>query len=1086
MKPSTIFNYIKRTVVAYVICITEFICIPVSNATVSRKETIPKEYLLMYVAPAAIAAVVFALTYGLAAATTNSFHMKQPVDYVDPFIGTGGHGHTYPGATVPFGMVQLSPDIGKRGWDYCSGYHYSDSMLVGFSHTHLSGTGCADLGDILFQPMIGIPAPDTLMHFRFDKIIHLVPSIKGVSFVDMKVYCESATPGYYRVELPQNHITVELTATERCGFHRYTFPKSDSAYIVIDAGYGQDDSPLESTVKVTGANSIVGSRRSSGWAWTQQVYFAAEFSTPFASTKMVRENQWVDNPYETSGKTAKAVLRFKTEKDDSILVRVGISAVSIEGALKNLHAEIPRWNFDSTRIIARTKWNDELSKIKVEGTNIDNKQTFYTALYHTMCAPTLFHDVDFQYRGGDGKNHLATNYHNYSTFSLWDTYRAEHPLFTIMHPARVVDMYFSMLGFQSEYGYLPVWPLAGWETQCMIGYHSVPVIADAFLKGLPFIDGKRALDAMKVSAFANHKGLEYYNMAQPDSIEKKLAQLHENDINSGFDYKSLRLDKHRVLSGYAKTISGEPIDYHSSYPYVTKALLVRATTGDMKIEWQTEALPQSNDDSMVTFMWLAGRSVNKGWHRFDLLVNGEKWFTFNTGRDRNDKNWTVTNTNGSSLTFVPTLKDVYDDQFGNMFLQVPTALLKKGQPLNLTIVGEKGDSYDWYMTFEYQNQPGMKFETDYALAVDKGVKQQFVRVMVEHLEAPAYANISVDGNPTLKSWLNPGVNLFDLPFAVVNSVKNIRVSVFTNSLMESNYTIKPFKTLEYVPADRERESVSKTLEYAYDDWCIAQVAKKINDTADYNLFTNRSGYYRNLYDSTTGFMRGRNFDGSWVSPFNPRYSTELQPQYTEGNAWQWTWSVQHDIPGLIKLMGGEAKFEQKLDSLFNQSSDLSGTGATADVSGLIGMYAHGNEPSHHIAYLYDNIGKAWKTQKLVRQIMNDFYTNKTDGLCGNEDCGQMSAWYVFSAMGFYPANPVGGFYQIGSPLFDKVTITLGNKKEFIIEAVDNSDRNKYIQSAKLNGMPFEGSLRHEQILRGGKLVFKMGPTPNPKWGMIAD
>ncbi len=991
--------------------------------------------------------------------------IKRPVEFVNPFIGTDGHGHTYPGATVPFGMVQLSPNGGKRGWDYCSGYHYSDSLLVGFSHTQLSGTGCEDLGDFLFLPLLGLPKPDVQTKLPY------------------KHKDEHAFPGYYWITLPSQYMTVELTTTKRAGFHRYTFPKCESSCIVIDGGYGQGDTPLESSFKIEGPKQISGRRLSSGWAWEQDLYFYAEFSKPFTSAKFVKEGAWSNTKSDVKGKTAKAMLLFKTAANEKIMVKVGISAVSAENAKKNLDFEIPNWAFDSIRVASYEAWDKELSKIKVSGSSSANRETFYTALYHTMCAPTLFSDVNGQYRGGDGKVHTTSGFENYSTFSLWDTYRAEHPLFTMMHPDRVPQMINAMINFQSEYGYLPVWPLQGYETQCMIGYHSIPVITDAYLKGIKGFDINRAYEAMKVSALANHKGLEYYNLARPESIEQKLVQLHAKDIDSKFDYSTtLRGTNGNYLQGYSSSVSGEKIDYHSAYPYVKRALLVRSTTGKMTIEWQTESLPTDYRAPYATFMWLAGRSVSKGSHLFDLYVNDQKWFTYSTGRDTSDKVCQLKHTNSAELFFVPTVKDVFDDQFGNMFLRIPTALLKPGEPVSLKVIGEKGDSYDWYMTFEYANSSGNRVEQQYAFAREHSTNYQFAQLMIEHTSEPIPAVVSIDGKELKQLNLQPGLNVVDIPIAIEDSAKTVQLSVLSGgATWEMPCTVKPIRPLEYVPADKERESVSKTLEYAFDDWCIARIAKELGKTDEYKLFTKRSEYWKNLYDASSGFMRGKNYDGSWVTPFNPRNSTSLQPEYTEGNSWQWTWSVQHDIPGLIQTMGGKIATSIKLDSLFGQSSDLTGTGSPPDVSGLIGMYAHGNEPSHHVSYLYDFVDQPWKTQEIVRRIMREFYSNKPDGLCGNEDCGQMSAWFVLSALGFYPVNPADGSYQLGSPLFDKIEMKLGSGKTFTVDVKNGSEKNIYVKSVTLNGKPLTiPMITHRDLLDGATLSFEMDANPHPE------
>lgn len=990
----------------------------------------------------------------------------QPVDYVNPFIGTNGHGHTYPGASVPFGMVQLSPDAGKFDWDWCSGYHYSDSVFVGFSHTHLSGTGCADLGDILFMPTIGMTPSDSLARSIFSH------------------EQEHAEPGYYSVKLLTHGINAELTATQRAGFHRYTFPKSDSARVVVDLGYGNDDTPLETTLKIETPTEISGSRISSGWAKEQHIYFVAQFSEPFANSLVIKEGRPQADAKSAEGKTTKAVLFYATRTGKQLLVKVGISPVSVEGARRNLAAEIPDWNFDGVREAARAAWEKELSVFDAQSKSKADQETFYTALYHTMLAPTLFCDVDGQYRGGDGKVHQANGFQNYCTFSLWDTYRAAHPLYTIFQPQRVPDMINSMLAFYRDGGLLPVWPLTGNETWCMIGYHSVPVIADAYFKGFKGFDPNEALVAMKKSALQNRRGLEFYNLATPEPLEKKLAELQREQVNTISGSATVLSKDVPVLRGWTRSISGEPISYHSSYPYVTQALLARATTGEMAVEWQTEPLPAYKKPTPVTVMWAAGLATGKGGHRFDLFVNQQKWLSFCSARDTSHTQWTVKAANGSELTFVPQRRDRYDDLFGNMFLKVPAALQSPGQPFTLRVVGERGNSPDWYMTFEHEIKEDVRVESEYALAQEGGKQYQFLKLLIEHPAPSVAAEISLDGKIVLQTEMKTGLNTIEIPIQAVQSVRPMKVSVHTGgTVVEKELTVRPVVPYGYIPADKERESVSKALEYAYDDWCIARMAKALGKNDDYELFSKRAFYYRNLYDSTTGFMRGRNSDGSWVSPFDPRFGTEKQPQYTEGNAWQYTWYVPQNVPDLILLMGGKQKFVTKLDSLFQQSSDIEGLGAPPDVSGLVGLYAQGNEPSHHIAYLYNYAGQPWKTQEIVHRICRDYYTNKTDGLCGNEDCGQMSAWYIFSAMGFYPVNPADGTYQLGTPLLDRVSIKVGQGKKFTVTAKNVSDKNIYVQSVELNGKAYNKIfITHQDIMGGATLTFTMGPEPNPKWG----
>jgi predicted alpha-1,2-mannosidase len=677
--------------------------------------------------------------------------------YVNPFVGTGGHGHTFPGAIVPFGMVQLSPDTRLTGWDGCSGYHYSDSVVYGFSHTHLSGTGISDYGDVLLMPTVGEIKQDYTSRFSHQN--------------------EKASPGFYSVRLDDDNIFVELTATARAGMHRYTFPPTSQANIILDLAHR--DKVLDSGLKIEG-KTVLGWRRSRAWAKDQVVYFAIEFSEPFTE-------HGLDN--------LKSVFRFDVRNGKPILIRVGISAVSTDGALRNLRAEIGHWDFDKVRSDAAAAWNRELSKIIVSGGADAQLTNFYTSLYHTMTAPNLFMDVDGQYRGRDFKIHKATDFTNYTVFSLWDTFRAAHPLYTIIDTKRTRDFINTFLAQYEQGGRLPVWELAANETDTMIGYHAVSVIADAAVKDIGGFDLKKALAAMKHSAELRHYGLGAYN--------------------------------------------------------------------------------------------------------------------------------------------------------------------------------------------------------------DNG----------------------------------------------------------------------------FISTEDERESVSKVLEYAYDDWCIAQVAHMVKDD-DYWRYRMRAQRYNNVFDPQTGFMRPRT-NGGWTEPFDPR---EVTFHFTEANAWQYTFFVPQDVNGLIDRLGGREKFARKLDQMFAAESKTTGR-EQADITGLIGQYAHGNEPSHHIAYLYNYAGQPWKTQHRVRQIMDQFYKPTPDGLIGNEDCGQMSAWYVLSAAGFYPVTPGSTIYAIGTPLFPEVEFNLENGKSFTIKAPGVSARDVYIQSATLNGRAYRKSyIDHVDLMAGGQLVLQMGPRPNLSWG----
>lgn len=711
---------------------------------------------------------------------------------VDVFIGTGGHGHTSPFALVPFGMVQVGPDTGNEGWDWCSGYHYSDSSIVGFSHSHLSGTGCGDLGDILFMPAVGPVQivegskkdPDSGYRARF-------------SHKD-----EQAKPGYYSVYLSDQQVKVELTATARAGFHQYHFPKKAGAHVIIDLVHGLgSDQNVESGITLESPTLVTGWRRSKGWAKDQIVYFAARFSQPITQTELFKNDQPAGTKNKLVTEKTKAALHFDTTSQSLLQIKVGISAVDTAGALNNADTEIPDWNFEQVKRTAAKAWETELSRVEVSGGTAAERTTFYTALYHTMIFPCMYGDADGRYRGADGQVHQAKGFVNHTVFSLWDTYRAAHPLFTLIQQKRTADFVETMMAFYREYGLLPVWSLAANETDCMIGYHSIPVLADAYFKGLA---------------------------------------------------------------------------------------------------------PKANWEEVFTAM--------------------------------------------------------------------------------------------------------------------------------------------------------------------------------KHSAMQDKNGLKHLKEMGYIPGDKEPFSISKMQEYAIDDWCIAQMAKALGKTADYEYFSKRAVSYRNVWNPQTGFFQPKNADGSWKGsgngPFDPKYSDHLKGDYIEGNAWQYLWLVPHNVEDLISLIGGNEKFEQRLTQFYNEDSKVTGENASMDISGLIGQCAHGNEPSHHIAYLYNFAGYPHKTQALVRRIMREMYNATPEGLCGNEDCGQMSAWYVLSAMGLYPVNPADGRFHFGSPLFSEIKLHLENGKTFTLQARKNSAKNQYVQSVSLNGKPYkELFVDFRNILQGGKLEFRMGATP---------
>ncbi len=705
---------------------------------------------------------------------------------VDPFIGTGGHGHTYPGATLPFGMIQVSPDTRLEGWDGCSGYHYSDEYVYGFSHTHLSGTGIADYCDILLMPTVG--------EVRYHNGADGEPGYRS-RFSHRR---EEASPGYYRTFLDDYEVGVELTATRRAAIHRYTFPKGSEANVIIDLAHR--DQVIESFITFVGPDRIEGFRRSRSWAQDQRVWFAARFSRPMASSGILADGIQLENVSQVYGTDVRASVSFDAGEDRVLLVKVGISGVDLEGARRNLAAEIPEWDFEGVKAGAERIWESELGRIEVEGGTREQRTVFYTALYHAMLAPNVYQDVDGRYRGRDQGIHQAEGFTNHTVFSLWDTFRAAHPLFAIIQRDRTVDFINTFLAQYEQGGLPPVWELSANETNTMIGYHAIPVIADAWMKGIRDFDIGHAFEAMTAAASTDREGLDHY------------------------------------------------------------------------------------------------------------------------------------------------------------------------------------------------------------------------------------------------------------------------------------------RELGYIPGDEEGESVSKTLEYAYDDWCIAAVADDIDRPDAFSEYAERARFYRNVYDPATGFMRAR-LDGHWQPDFDPR---EVNFHYTEANSWQYSFFAPHDVSGLIDLMGGEQQFVERLDGLFTAESETTGR-RQSDITGLVGQYAHGNEPSHHMAYLYSYAGEPGKTQARVREILDTLYRAAPDGLSGNEDCGQMSAWYVLSALGFYPVCPGQPEYVIGTPLFPKATINLENGNRFIIRADGVGRQTFHIRSATLNSEPYNRSyLSHEAVMAGGELVFEMGRTADSEWGAGAE
>ncbi|WP_295576312.1 GH92 family glycosyl hydrolase [uncultured Stenotrophomonas sp.] len=751
------------------------------------------------------------LATGVAAAAPAKTAADKAYAAVDPFIGTGGEGHTYPGATVPFGMVQLSPDTRiqprEKAYGWAAGYRYDDSSIVGFSHTHFSGTGHSDLGDILVMPFTGEPGLERgdpekprsgyASRFRHDD--------------------EKAEPGYYAVTLDDYKVRAELTTSARVGVHRYTFPKGTDAKMLVDMRTSMYDYPgkiLWSRVRVRDDGTVTGFRETRGWAAGRQLYFAMRFSRPLASHALhSTEKDIVYKGFAPPGEKdpkqraqiegRQLVGTFDFGKLDApLIVKVAISPVSEAGAIANLDAEVADFDFDHVRAQAKQEWTKALSVLDIDAPE-HARRSAYTALYHTLLGPTLFMDADGQYRGADNAVHKAEGYTNYSTFSLWDTYRALHPLLTLVQPEkRNSDFINSMLAHHdhSPYGMLPVWSFHGLEDWCMIGYHAVPVIADAYVKGIRGFDADKALKAMVETA------------------------------NYG--------------------------------PY--------------------------------------------------------------------------------------------------------------------------------------------------------------------------------DG-------------------------------------------IAQYRELGYVPIDEEGEAASKTLEYAFDDWTIARMAQAMGKTDVATTFDKRAGNWRNAFDKDTGFMRARKRDGSFRTPFDPSasgYGTD----YTEGNAWQYSWYVPQDVAGLAAAHGGSDKLLARLDEVFNAKVDPSIFEHMEDITGLIGWYAHGNEPSHHVAYLYSYAGQPWRTQARLKQIMDTQYADRPDGLAGNDDVGQMSAWYVFTALGFYPVAPGSGEYILGRPFLPKTAMRLSNGKTFTIVANGLDDKHTYVGSVSLNGKPLQRTfLRHEEILAGGELTFTMQAEPNKEW-----
>ncbi len=732
------------------------------------------------------------LTFCLAVFTTGAAKQKLPivysqdyVQYVDPYIGSGGHGHVFVGASVPYGMVQLGPSNIYKGWDWCSGYHYSDNILIGFAHTHLSGTGCSDLGDILLMPMNEIHT----QRGEQDDISNGYASTYSHKN-------EVVSPYYYSVLLDKYQIRAELTATARVGFHRYTYPAGKPSYVLIDLHEGNSDVAYSCYARKVDDYTIEGYRYDHGWSPDRKVYFVLKSNTKIQKSTLFDDNTPTDR-LQLKAKSVKCILDFG--QSSQVLLKVALSSVSIDNAMENMQAELSGWDFEQTEDAARSEWNARLGRVKAQALNDRGRRIFYTSFYHTMIDPSLYCDVNGQYRGMDDMVYTDPSKSNYTTMSLWDTYRAWNPLMTVVQPEMVPHLVNSMVSIYRQQDKLPIWPLWNGETNCMPGYSSVPVIADAYLKGFTGFNAEDAFEAMKATA-----------------------------------------------------------------------------------------------------------------------------------------------TN--------------------------------------------------------QNQDGVPY-------------------------------VMKDG---------------------------------------------------FIPADKVGESVSKAMEYAVDDWGIAAMARRMGKTADADVFAKRAGYYKNYFNSSIGFMCPRLTDDSWKTPYNP--ATAGVRDFTEGNGWQYTFFAPQDPYGLIKLFGGDKQFVKKLNQLFT-NHDSMGPKAQSDITGLIGQYAHGNEPSHHIAYLYAYAGEQWKTAEKVRYVMDNFYTDQPDGIIGNEDCGQMSAWYVLSAMGLYQVNPSDGVFVFGSPVLNRAEVKVRGGRTFTMEAVGNSAENKYIEKAYLNGKPYGKSyITYDDIIKGSTLKFVMGSKPNKNFG----
>ena len=736
-----------------------------------------------------LAAAAVAMTSLVSCTPAEQTAEADLLQYVDPFIGSGFHGHVFVGASVPFGMVQLGPNNIDKGWDWCSGYHYSDSICIGFSHTHLNGTGCGDMGDVMVMPMTEV----NVKRGNQDDI-----SSGYASYYRHET--EEAHPDYYSVMLDRYDIKAELTATARVGLHRYTFPQGKQAHILVNLKDGVGSIVTNSYIRQIDQYTIEGYRYTRGWSPMRKVYFVLQADKPIADLSLYDDTVQVAAKSQLKARAVKGVLSFGEQQQ--VMVKVALSPVSCENAMANLKAEMSGFDFEHVRKACAAQWNERLNRITIETDDEAAKRVFYTSNYHTMVAPTLFCDVNGQYRGINDMIYTAPEgFTNYTTLSLWDTYRTLNPLFTLVNDEMVPDIVNTMISIYHQNDKLPVWALQSGETNCMPGYSAVPIIADAYLKGFEGFDAEEAFAAMKA----------------------------------------------------------------------------------------TTVYPQQN-----------------------------------------------------AVPYV----------------------------------------------------------------VERG----------------------------------------------------------------------------YIPCDKVHEATSIAMEYAVDDWGVAAMAKKMGKQEDAELYARRAMYYKQYFDSEIKFIRPKMDDGTWRTPYDPANSIHMVGDFTEGNGWQYTFFAPHDVYGLIELFGGDEEFITKLDAFF-VNNDSMGETASADITGLIGQYAHGNEPSHHIAYMYAYAGRQWKVAEKVRFIMDEFYTDKPDGVIGNEDCGQMSAWYVMSSMGFYQENPSDGVFVFGSPRFDKMTVKVRGNNTLIIEAENNSKENIYIQEVYFNGKPYEKSyITYDELIAGGTLKFVMGPKPNKNFG----